>query len=53
MDYRHQMIVNNKKLVRPLTIYNNARVIKYPTTHSLPGPYLQSYINLPYRTYMY
>ena len=31
--------------------YNNA--ITYPTTHSIPGPYLQSYINLPNSTYMY
>ena len=27
--------------------------IAYPTTHSIPGPYLQSYINLPGKTYMY
>lgn len=31
--------------------YNNA--VAYPTTHSIPGPYLQSYINLPNRTYPY
>ena len=28
-------------------------VIAYPTTHSIPGPYLQSYINLPRKTYPY
>lgn len=28
--------------------------ICYPTTHSIPGPYLQSYINMPFmKTYMY
>ena len=31
--------------------YDN--VIAYPTTHSIPGPYLQSYINIPNRTYPY
>ncbi len=30
---------------------NNA--IMYPTTHSIPGPYLQSYIAIPNRMYMY
>ncbi len=32
---------------------NGSAKIVYPTTHSIPGPYLQSYINLPRRTYMY
>jgi len=27
--------------------------IVYPTTHSIPGPYLQSYMNLPGRRYPY
>lgn len=27
--------------------------IVYPTTHSIPGPYLRSFINLPSKTYMY
>lgn len=27
--------------------------IAYPTTHSVPGPFLQSYIALPRRMYMY
>lgn len=27
--------------------------IMYPTTHSMPGPYLQSYINLPNRSFAY
>ena len=28
--------------------------IMYPTTHSIPGPYLQSYINIPHgRSYPY
>lgn len=30
---------------------NNA--IVYPTTHSIPGPYLQSYIRSPNKMYMY
>jgi hypothetical protein len=27
--------------------------IQYPTTHSIPGPYLQSYIALPNKMYGY
>ena len=27
--------------------------IVYPTTHSIPGPYLQSFIRLPNKMYMY
>ncbi len=27
--------------------------ICYPTTHSVPGPFLRSYINLPNKTYAY
>lgn len=33
--------------------YNPHGPITYPTTHSIPGPYLQSYINLPNRSYGY
>ena len=35
------------------TIYLSNNKIVYPTTHSIPGPYLQSYISLPNRKYMY
>ncbi|QGR53743.1 hypothetical protein [Moumouvirus maliensis] len=38
---------------RKHTIYPNNNRIMYPTTHSIPGPYLRSYINLPQKTYMY
>jgi len=31
----------------------NPNAIAYPTTHSIPGPLLQSYIRLPYRMYSY
>lgn len=31
--------------------YNNK--IAYPTTHSIPGPFLQSYIDLPRKSSMY
>lgn len=27
--------------------------IMYPITHSIPGPFLQSYIHLPNKSYMY
>jgi hypothetical protein len=33
--------------------YPNENPIMYPTTHSVPGPYLQSYIYLPRQTYPY
>lgn len=33
--------------------YGGRGVIAYPTTHSIPGPYLQSYINSPRMTYPY
>lgn len=32
---------------------NRNPAIMYPTTHSIPGPYLQSYIALPRRMYPY
>jgi hypothetical protein len=34
---------------------NNSRktAIVYPTDRSIPGPYLQSYINIPRFQYMY
>ena len=34
-------------------LYPSNSAITYPTTHSIPGPYLQSYINLPNRSYSY
>ena len=37
----------------PVNGYERKNCIMYPTTHSIPGPYLQSYINLPNRMYMY
>lgn len=40
---------------RPYTQFlsPNQGPIMYPTTHSIPGPFIQSYINLPNRSYMY
>lgn len=38
---------------RKHTIYNPNNKIAYPTTHSIPGPYLQSYISLPRKVYAY
>ncbi|ANB50386.1 hypothetical protein [Powai lake megavirus] len=38
---------------RKHTTYPKNSHIMYPTTHSIPGPYLQSYINLPQKTSMY
>ncbi|BCS82903.1 hypothetical protein QLL95_gp1220 [Cotonvirus japonicus] len=38
---------------RKHTIYPKNNAIVYPTTHSIPGPYLRSYIMLPKKTYMY
>lgn len=37
----------------PKTAWEMKHTTPYPTTHSVPGPYLQSYINLPYKMYMY
>lgn len=31
----------------------SSSAIAYPTTHSIPGPFLQSYISLPKRVYGY
>ena len=38
----------------PVNTYERKHsAIVYPTTHSIPGPYLQSYIRLPNKMYMY
>ena len=38
----------------PINSYERKHsAIVYPTTHSVPGPFLQSYINLPNKMYMY
>ena len=38
---------------RKHTIYPRNSAIVYPTTHSIPGPFLQSYIALPRQMYPY
>lgn len=38
----------------PINSYERKHsAIVYPTTHSVPGPYLQSYITIPNKMYMY
>ena len=38
----------------PINSYERKHsAIVYPTTHSIPGPFLQSYIALPNKMYMY
>ena len=44
----------NNSWERKNTIYPTRNsAIMYPTTHSIPGPYLQSYIALPHKMYPY
>lgn len=43
--------INNRRRSEP--IYSSRSAIVYPTTHSIPGPFLQSYISLPKRVYGY
>ena len=42
---------NGKLCTQHLSPYKGP--IMYPTNSSIPGPFLQSYINLPTKSYMY
>lgn len=48
-----QMFPVRETLPNPNNSYERKNCIAYPTTHSIPGPFLRSYIDLPYKSSMY
>lgn len=54
--YEQTLSINKGPIIRPINKYTSGSItnpICYPTTHSIPGPFLQSYIALPNRVFPY
>lgn len=62
-EYWHSMVRNpfapltitiKQSTTNPIRENNSQKKLVYPINHSIPGPYLQSYIMLPHKKmYMY